>query len=382
MRPGIGESRALPAVGGGPDGSGAPKGPILVGGYMHSGTTLVQRILSRQRSIFCEGRETRYFEYLSMIRRRYANLSDERVYREYVGFIIGLIKHGYDLGGIKALRGEDRSVEAGVIETVLERCAPLKKIDHTTLYHRIFDALADFGGRQRWLEKTPANVFHAEGIVRSIPGARLVLIVRDPRDVLASKKTRRERVWEDPRYVARIRPKRHLSTSYDPVLDALSWKSAAVAARVASKRFPHAIVIIKYEDLVEDPRHEVIRLCRFLGLEFEEAMLDVPARGSSEWEADERDEGVLSDRVGRWSRVLKPAEVVVIQWLLKDEMSAFAYAPAPLAVRARLGVAGVTATSGYNLLQRVVRKWRLGGTSYLRNVLENWTLRLVRLVRD
>src|SRR6185295_11687317 len=41
-------------------------------------------------------------------------------------------------------------------------------------------------GKPRWAEKTPANVAHVARILRHWPRARILHIVRDPRDIYAS----------------------------------------------------------------------------------------------------------------------------------------------------------------------------------------------------
>lgn len=45
-------------------------------------------------------------------------------------------------------------------------------------------------GKKRWVEKTPKHVRHLDRIFRLFPAARVVVMVRDPRDVVSSLKKR------------------------------------------------------------------------------------------------------------------------------------------------------------------------------------------------
>ncbi|GAH22672.1 unnamed protein product, partial [marine sediment metagenome] len=86
---------------------------------------------------------------------------------------------------------------------------------HERIIPLVFESLMYKGGKTRWLEKTPTHVFYIDDILLSVPDAKFVEIVRDPRAVLASKKRRRETVWPE-RYVPKQQKFKNLEKSYDP----------------------------------------------------------------------------------------------------------------------------------------------------------------------
>src|SRR5690606_25266583 len=112
--------------------------------------------------------------------------------------------------------------------------------------------------------KTPNHIHYLDAILRTCPSAKIMEIVRDPRDVLASKKTRRETVWTTDRYRPEERERKHLEKAYDPLWDAISWRSAIQAGNRTYRTHPEQIQRIRYEDLVAQPKQVVRQICEFL----------------------------------------------------------------------------------------------------------------------
>ena len=67
---------------------------------------------------------------------------------------------------------------------------------------RLLDDYARKQGKPRWAEKTPGNIIHAERLFDLWPNAKLIHIVRDPRDIFASR--RQAKKWDDPDYFAEL----------------------------------------------------------------------------------------------------------------------------------------------------------------------------------
>lgn len=158
-----------------------------------------------------------------------------------------------------------------------------------------------------YCEKTPSHVFHSKEIIRMFPDAKLVFIVRDPRDVIASFKRR-----EVP--VARATRR---------------WENANKAILSATRTLNAHYV--KFEELVADPQAALIPLCKFLGIEFERDMLDywkddrdwfnVKERRSVERPVGEAHrvhrnwqihQPIMKDQVGSYEDDLSPAEIRMV----------------------------------------------------------------------
>ena len=52
------------------------------------------------------------------------------------------------------------------------------------------------------------------------------------------------------------------------------WAGAVAHHRTLSRRYPSNYRLVRFEDLVRDPEAEIERLCAFLGIGFEAAMLE------------------------------------------------------------------------------------------------------------
>jgi hypothetical protein len=108
-------------------------------------------------------------------------------------------------------------------------------------------------------EKTPENVFLFPRLKRIFPRAKLIAIAREPRDVLASS-------WH-------IFHKPVAGENEDAAKRAfihMSLPSMAEGARAMirhAKEFPTDYAEVTYEALRQDPRFEIRRLFRFLGVE-------------------------------------------------------------------------------------------------------------------
>jgi hypothetical protein len=107
---------------------------------------------------------------------------------------------------------------------------------------------------------------------------------------------------------------------------------AVDCARAAQQRLPAgAFHELRYEDLVADPRAELVRLCDFLGEDFEEAMLApqaeaarLPARQRTGWHKETQGE-VGTRRVGTYAGVLDAAEVALVEAVAGSRMRRHGY---------------------------------------------------------
>lgn len=132
-----------------------------------------------------------------------------------------------------------------------------------------------------WLEDTPYNILYADELSLMFPEMRLLHIFRDPRDVLASY---RGFAWGGDDFVASAR---RLAGIYQ------RWSTVR-------ENLPQGCILeISLEKVSASPEAELARICNFIGLEFEDALLaiqlnkvnvgrwkvDIP---ESEWEAIHR----------------------------------------------------------------------------------------------
>lgn len=135
------------------------KPPIFIGGMFKSGTSLLRAMLG-QHSAISAGLETAWFQldWGSGLGRGEEPLAD------YVSRTAGFY-------------GEDPKVAQAMA---------VASPDPEAFIDQLLGAHARREGKVRWAEKTPGNVRFADRILRRWPDARLLHIIRDPRDTFAS----------------------------------------------------------------------------------------------------------------------------------------------------------------------------------------------------
>lgn len=149
-------------------------------------------------------------------------------------------------------------------------------------------------------------------------GAKVIHVVRDPRAVVASN------------YVSGARyPLLFLARQWRK-LATLAWANAAASDRVK---------IIKYEDLVNQPAETALEICKFLGVEFDEAMTrisELKDGGNQPWhqnssykDAGPGAQGPAADPASkkneRWRAALPGEYVRLVEKLCCFEMSLLGY---------------------------------------------------------
>jgi hypothetical protein len=214
-------------------------------------------------------------------------------------------------------------------------------------------------GKTGSVEQTPRNVYFLGDLLSRLPSARAVIVIRDPRDVLLSQRNWWRRRWRGSRVPLQTTIRRW--TSYHPVTTTLLWRSG-VRSGDAWASLP-GVTVIRFEDLVADPKSVLTRLLEQLGLTFEGGMLEVP-RISSSNRPDPRTEhpeyGLDPSVVGGGLRDLSATELWLCQLLTRRERSAHGYVdvgvrPRPLALLGHLVSLPLKAGAGLALNTRRTR---------------------------
>lgn len=186
-------------------------------------------------------------------------------------------------------------------------------------YARLFALLeqqqADRLNKPRWGDKSLHTERYAEPIFEAYPEARILHMIRDPRDryasVLARWKVRRGGVGAGM----------------------AEWISSSRLAEKNQSEFPERYKVIRYEDLVSRPEALLQEICDFIGEDYTSRMLTMDgAAGFRDQGANSsygsREVGKIStDSIGRYSEVLSARQVAFIEWIADEEMRALGYAP-------------------------------------------------------
>ncbi|HMF17930.1 MAG TPA: sulfotransferase [Gemmataceae bacterium] len=139
-------------------------------------------------------------------------------------------------------------------------------VPHLSFLNGLFGLYARKKGKPLVGNKTPAYVQHVAGMHTLWPRARFVHLIRDGRDVWLSVQD-----WNHAERAAG----RYVTWAEDPlVTTALWWKRKAGLGRQQGRALgPGLYYEIRYETLVTHPAEESTRLCAFLGVPYDGAML-------------------------------------------------------------------------------------------------------------
>jgi hypothetical protein len=273
------------------------RGPIFIAGLERSGTSLIYALLASHPNI-------------AMTRRT------------------NLWTHFYDQYGDL---GVDANLERCITMMMRYRRLQLLQPDPKRLvedfragprtYGRLFALLEEQYaarlGKPRWGDKSLNTERYADAIVDAYPQARIIHMLRDPRDRYASSKTR----WE--------RRRGGIGAGI------AEWLASARTAERNMARHPENVQVLRYEDLAGDPEQSMRSVCAFIDEPFVEEMFTFDGapvfrdKGSNS-SYGARTAGTISgSSVGKYRSVLSPTDIAFVDMVAADDMTRFGYESDP-----------------------------------------------------
>jgi Sulfotransferase family len=275
-----------------------PPAPFVCG-VTRSGTTLVRLMLDAHPEVAIPG-ETHWVPKLIKAQERRKQSAEE---------LADLI--------IDHKRWGDFHLDASQLR---ERFAALDPVTAADAIRAFYMLYAEREGKSRYGDKTPGYVREMRRIQRVLPEARFVHVIRDGRDVSLS----------------------HLRMNWGPETYAESarlWRNRVRKARKMAPSIEHYMEI-RFEELVADTEGVVRRVCDFVELDFDPAMLDYHERAEGRLAEKARElprrnrppqpaaarldshrlakEPPRSDRVGMWREQMTPEEVAEYEAVAGD----------------------------------------------------------------
>ena len=181
-------------------------------------------------------------------------------------------------------------------------------------YARLFEIfLAQFArreGKPRWGAQSGLEEQYAEVMFSEYPGLKVIQMVRDPRDRYAASLEK----WPGGRGRAGGAAAR--------------WAYSVDHAERNLRRHPEDYVVVRFEDLVTDPRSELERVCSFLGETFEGDMLEMPAADRHRRMLSEGSSGpglLSTDHIGIHRGAVPAAEIAFLEHALGSRMRQWGY---------------------------------------------------------
>jgi omega-hydroxy-beta-dihydromenaquinone-9 sulfotransferase len=284
---------------------------IFVVGNSRSGTTLMGRILGNHYKIFTF-HELHFFEQL-WSEKDFGKELTQREARSLFAHLIKIQRAGYLDGS---------SHKSFLNECPNDLFLSGKTITRESLFKQFLYREARLNGKTIPCDQTPRNLLYIQSIFKIFPSAKVILMLRDPRDVVFSQKKKWKRRFLGAKNIPFSESIRSWF-NYHPVTIALLWKQNFRAMQ-SLRRHP-SVIIISYEQLIENPLEIVSSLCSFLKLPFEEKMLDVEFIGSSHAHDQSSTRGIVKNN-GNWRNGgLSNTELYLCQAICKKEMELAAY---------------------------------------------------------
>ncbi len=198
--------------------------------------------------------------------------------------------------------------------------------------------------KSRFGEKTPSNFWYLDVMLAWYPQAKVIFMVRDPRDVHGSYKNH----WLDQKEVIM---KRRVAGR------AQYWNYGIQTLNKAVRQFPGQVMKVFFHTLIQDPAATVQSVCDFIGEAYQENMIAVTNTNSSfdETKKDGIDKEVLNRR-----EYLSKGEIVVIEFLCGHAMMTQGYKPAivpAILIRGLAAIGFYTALPVGHMVFRWVRSY-------------------------
>lgn len=186
---------------------------------------------------------------------------------------------------------------------------------------RVLEKLGQAYAKERhariWGEKTPSHALWLPQIRDLFPCARVLFMIRDPRDVLVSYDDR----WNQGR------------RDTDYLISTAALLKHYLGHLLHQPGFPpDQIRWVSYESLTAQPSAELEQVCGFLGVDFEPSMLAFFQHHENVEQdmAEGRHHSLLSkpattEHIGRYQSVFSPSQIALVERLLGEEMQAMGY---------------------------------------------------------
>src|SRR5579885_1223108 len=256
--------------------------PIFIIGRQHSGNTMLASVFEKARGMRSMRGEGTFFEYQTALDR--------------------LAVPGRIAAVAQSIKDSDQPPLEHALLTGL--CDHLKRVSAESLaepsaaqlYSHGMDWLVRQAGAERWSQKATSYIFYVPDVLRVFPRAKLIFLLRNPFDLMAS---------------AMRRAAAHDRAALELVRLALGWNKGVKLAGHYRVRYPGNFMQVRYEDLAARPESTLREIFNFAGLAFDPAYLDIHHVNRSEtpYNLTSEQRGINGSRVYYYAQTLSPAQI-------------------------------------------------------------------------
>lgn len=303
---------------------------VFIVGLPRTGSTLLRTILNKSDRVSITA-ETHYLSQWSHLGNkrqiaRYGDLNDPENLNAF-------------LDAIFASRYASSKDFWGWLNKNVDREAFKRRLLETDRSDRaIFDLFMQFYSEKRkgpiqpdWIlgEKTSANIYYVPTLFEWYPRCKIIHTFRDPRGIfVSSAKLVRNGKWGVREKLPSL-PKRLLN----PITDAImalyitrSWLDAVRLHARYERVYPDHYLMVRFEDLIRDPETQIQRVCHFLDVAFDPALISEVRIVGSSYQPQRIMPGGFDQTAGdRWKEHINPLADTWFSLMGRKHLKRFGY---------------------------------------------------------
>lgn len=276
----------------------SPSSPVFMIGTERSGSNLLRVMLNAHPDLAVP-HPPHVMRYFGPMEHRYGDLEQRENRRRLAGDVLRLVRaHIYPW-------------TVPLDEDALVRDA--RPRDLFGIYLALYQQYAAAVGKRRWCCKSTFMIDHVSRILTHCPDARLIWLVRDPRDVALSSR-------------------RSVFNPCHPYHTAMLWtRQQEQGLRFETNLAPECLLRVHYEQLVTAPRQTLETICRFIGVAYHPGMLQFfdtdEARKSANLSADWANTGspILGGNVRKYRGQMSARDVEIVERVAGETMRGLGY---------------------------------------------------------
>jgi hypothetical protein len=265
--------------------------PIFIGGLAHSGKTPLRLFLSRHPNLSL----TRQTYMWNRFYNRYGDLSEQQNFEQCLADML-------QTKGVQALQPDPERIRREFRQG---------EATYGRLFGLFHEHNAERAGKSRWGDQLGFVERFAEPIFAAYPQAKMIHMIRDPRD----------------RYEVTMTLSRHRKGKVG--WDTARWLHSAEITQKNQHLYPDQYKVVRYEIFRANPEETLHEICLFLGEEFVPDML---ASNNVNFDTNESDNGqdasgkatIQIDKIG--DNRLSKGDLLFTQAYAKQQLLAFDYA--------------------------------------------------------
>lgn len=287
---------------------------FFVVGNSRSGTTMMGRILGMHSDIFTF-HELHFFEQL-WSPNDIDKTIDYKQSEELFAKLLCIEREGYLSGcGVNQKYFPE-------VKSILEKSGQ-KQFMKSDIFELFLRNEARKHDKHIACDQTPRNLFYVKEILQLYPEAKIIYMVRDPRDVMLSQKNKWKRRFKGAKNIP-LKESLRAWVNYHPITISKLW-NASVNNMKGFYDHP-SVKTILFEELLDDSVNTIESLCTFLEIDYEEEMLNVPQVGSSVGHDNPSKFGIDKSRTKGYSQGgLTKTELYLCEKITKNNMQLYGY---------------------------------------------------------